>query len=86
MSRSPVGRVPLTVPELGIGGVPVSVSLWLVPAGAVVLAGDRVLELVAGGTTIDLSAPVAGRLVAQHVEEDEPVAAGTLVAEFEAQA
>ena len=83
MSQPSLRRVPLVVPELGMGKVVVAVSLWLVPSGAVVLAGDRVLELVAGGVTIDLEAPVSGRLVAQHVDEDEPVVPGRLVAEFE---
>jgi len=49
-----------------------------------VLAGDRVLELIAGGATIDLEAPVAGRLVVQLVDEDQVVSVGTVVAEFEA--
>jgi pyruvate/2-oxoglutarate dehydrogenase complex dihydrolipoamide acyltransferase (E2) component len=83
MDRPPSGRVPLVVPEFGLGDVPVIVSLWLVPAGAAVLAGDRVLELVAGGVTIDLEAPVSGRLAAQLVDEDETVAAGATVAEIE---
>jgi pyruvate/2-oxoglutarate dehydrogenase complex dihydrolipoamide acyltransferase (E2) component len=78
--------IPLVVPELGTGPVPVAVSLWLVPRGATVLAGDRVVELVAGGVTIDLEAPVSGRLVRQLAEEDEEVGAGRVVAEFEAAA
>ena len=44
------------------------------------------LELVAGGVTIDLAAPVTGRLLNQFVEEDQPVTAGTVAAEFEASA
>ncbi len=75
-------RVPLVAPEIGIGGV--SLSLWLVPEGSDVVEGDRVVELVAGGVTVDLGAPVSGRLVRQCVDEDGPVAAGTVLAEFEA--
>ena len=75
--------MPLVVPEFGLGGVPLTVSLWLMPPGATVLAGDRVLELVAGGVTIDLEAPVSGRLAAQLVDEDDLVMAGTTVAEIE---
>jgi pyruvate/2-oxoglutarate dehydrogenase complex dihydrolipoamide acyltransferase (E2) component len=41
-----------------------------------------VVELVAGGVTVDLEAPVSGRLVAQLVDEDASVAAGTVIAEF----
>lgn len=84
MARHTSARVSLVVPELGTRGVPLAVSLWLVPPGAAVMAGDRVVELVAGGATIDLEAPIDGRLIAQRVDEDEPVAAGQVVAEFEA--
>jgi pyruvate/2-oxoglutarate dehydrogenase complex dihydrolipoamide acyltransferase (E2) component len=77
-------REPLAVPECGLMGVPVRVSLWLVPEGAEVLEGDRVVELLAGGAIIDLESPVAGRLVAQLADEDEVVTPGMVIAEFEA--
>ncbi|MFM8735096.1 MAG: biotin/lipoyl-containing protein [Pirellulales bacterium] len=79
-------RVKLVVPDLGLAGVPLAVSLWLVPLGAAVAAGDRVVELVAGGATIDLDAPVTGRLVATLIDEDEPVETGRAIAEFEGSA
>ena len=65
-------------------GMSMRVSLWLVPEGADVLEGDRVVELLVGGATIDLEAPVAGRLVTQFVDEDDVVTPGTVIAEFEA--
>lgn len=70
------------VPEFGLD-VPLAVAVWLVAEGAAVTEGDRVVQLVAGGITIDLEAPVTGRLVCCLVEEDESVAAGAVVAEFE---
>ena len=73
------------VPEFGLD-VPLAVALWLVPEGADVIEGDRVVQLVAGGVTIDLEAPVTGRLAACLVDEDEPVATGTVLAEFAAAA
>lgn len=73
---------PLVVPELGIVGVPLVLSLWLVPEGSDVLEGDRVVELLGGGVTVDLEAPVTGRLLRCLVEEDAPVTPGTLLAEF----
>jgi pyruvate/2-oxoglutarate dehydrogenase complex dihydrolipoamide acyltransferase (E2) component len=76
------GRERLVVPEFGLD-VPLVVAVWLVPEGAAVTEGDRVVQLVAGGVTIDLEAPVTGRLVACLVDEDEPVAAGGSLAEFE---
>jgi pyruvate/2-oxoglutarate dehydrogenase complex dihydrolipoamide acyltransferase (E2) component len=47
------------------------------------VAGDRVVELAAGGVTIDLEAPVSGRLVAQFFDEDATVVTGAVIAEFE---
>jgi pyruvate/2-oxoglutarate dehydrogenase complex dihydrolipoamide acyltransferase (E2) component len=42
-----------------------------------------VVELLAGGATIDLESPVAGRRVSQLVDEDEAVTPGAVIAEFE---
>ena len=74
--------VPLVAPDLGVAGA--ALSLWLVAEGAEVIEGDRVVELVAGAVTVDLGAPVSGRLVAQRVDEDEAITAGQVLAEFEA--
>jgi pyruvate/2-oxoglutarate dehydrogenase complex dihydrolipoamide acyltransferase (E2) component len=71
----------LVVPALGLPEV--RLSLWLVPAGAAVVEGDRVAELVGGSATVDLEAPVTGRLVAWLVDEDQPVSAGDTLALFE---
>ena len=72
----------LVVPDVGIVGVALVLSLWLVPEGTDVLEGDRVVELLAGGVTIDLEAPVTGRLMRVLVDEDDAVAPGTVLAEF----
>jgi pyruvate/2-oxoglutarate dehydrogenase complex dihydrolipoamide acyltransferase (E2) component len=82
-SYDPPRRESLVVPDLGFGTMPLVLSLWLVPQGAFVLEGDRVAELAAGGVTIDLEAPVTGRLVLRHADEDDPVEAGAVIAEFE---
>jgi pyruvate dehydrogenase E2 component (dihydrolipoamide acetyltransferase) len=79
-----VRRATLAVPECGVVGMPLRLSLWLVPEGAEVTAGDRVVELVVGGATIDLEAPVTGRLIRQVAEEDDPLTIGAVIAEFEA--
>jgi len=77
-------REPLAVPDCGLVGLPLRVSLWLVPEGADVLEGDRVVELLAGGAIIDLESPVTGRLATQWADEDEEVFPGMVIAEFEA--
>lgn len=82
MQQQPAATVPLVVPDLGLGSQPILLSLWLVPQGRRVLAGDRVVELAAGAVTIDLAAPVAGRCLRQLVDEDTVVLPGTVLAEF----
>jgi pyruvate/2-oxoglutarate dehydrogenase complex dihydrolipoamide acyltransferase (E2) component len=83
---APAGTSPaehrLVVPDLGLGDGEVLVSLWLVPEGAAVSEGDRIVELVAGGVTLDLEAPVSGWLVHQCVDEDAVVAPGDVLAAF----
>jgi len=75
----------LSVPDIGLAGVPVVLSLWLVPEGSTVVEGDRVAELLAGGVTIDLEAPVSGRLARTLVDEDDVVMPGVVLAEFTAE-
>jgi Pyruvate/2-oxoglutarate dehydrogenase complex, dihydrolipoamide acyltransferase (E2) component, and related enzymes len=74
----------LVVPPLGFPAGMVSVAVWLVGERAPVVAGDRVVQLVAGAATVDLVAPVTGRLERQCVDEDEAVEPGTRLAMFTA--
>lgn len=83
MASASPSPVRLVVPDLGMPGEMISLSLWLVPEGAAVLEGDRVAELLCGAATVDLEAPVTGTLAHQLVDEDDVVAPGTAVAEFE---
>ena len=69
-------RTPLTLPDLGMGEIPITVSLWLVEPGERVIEGDRVVEILAGAATVDLSAPTSGVLAEVLVDEDEPVTVG----------
>lgn len=74
----------LIVPDLGQPTSPVAVSSWFVTEGDTVVEGDRVVELVAGGATLDLEAPVTGRLVRQCIDEDGEVSPGDVLAVFHA--
>ncbi len=69
-------RVPLVLPELGLGSRSVTVSQWLVRRHGAVVEGDRLLEILADSVSIDLSSPATGRLVEQCVGPDEEVRAG----------
>jgi pyruvate/2-oxoglutarate dehydrogenase complex dihydrolipoamide acyltransferase (E2) component len=56
-----VGCVPVIAPDLG-STEPPRVSAWLVEVGETVRAGDRVIELLLPGLTVDVAAPVSGHL------------------------
>ena len=77
--------VDLRMPDLGLPAGSVRVSLWLVDVGAQVAEGDRVLELVADGVTVDLSAPIDGLLKKKLIGEDDPVETGRRLAVFTAE-
>lgn len=69
----------LRLPVLGLGEIPITVCCWLVPQGGHVIEGDRVVQLLAGEVTVDLSAPVTGKLIRRQVEEDEQAAEGQIL-------
>ncbi len=64
-------RYELKLPDLGLQNV--TVSLWLVQPGSDVTEGDRILEVMAEGVTVDLPAPATGVLAEQLVAEDDAV-------------
>lgn len=80
----PAARHPLTMPDLGLGDAPVTVSQWLVAPGSCVFAGERVVELSSDGVTVDLPAPVEGRLVEIAAAEDDAVKPGDVLGWIEA--
>jgi 2-oxoglutarate dehydrogenase E2 component (dihydrolipoamide succinyltransferase) len=69
----------ILVPDLGLDGVPIRVSVWLVRRGQRVAAGEPVVEILAGPATVDLSAPDDGVLAEKLVREDEAVEVGQAV-------
>lgn len=77
-------RHPLIMPELGLGDEPITVSLWLVDRGHDVSEGDRLLEVQGESVTVDLPAPVSGRLVQKLVSADDPLKAGQVLGYIEA--
>ena len=78
-------RIELCLPELGLDHQPITLSVWLVPRGTRVTAGERVAEVLAGPATIDLPSPVDGVLVERLVDEDEPIVVGQALAVFESE-
>jgi pyruvate/2-oxoglutarate dehydrogenase complex dihydrolipoamide acyltransferase (E2) component len=83
--RPPPRCVDLVMPDLGLGETPLVASAWLVDAGAPVVEGDRLLEVLGGVVTVDLPSPVTGRLREWLVAEDDPIQVGARLAVIEAQ-
>jgi pyruvate/2-oxoglutarate dehydrogenase complex dihydrolipoamide acyltransferase (E2) component len=79
----PAERLTVVVPELGLGLRALVASLWLVEPGSEVTAGDRLLEILAGEATVDLSAPATGIFVEALVDDEQPVTVGQPVAVIE---
>jgi len=72
-------RRDILVPDLGLGDVPIRVSVWLVRRGRRVAAGEPVVEIAAGPATVDLPTPVDAVLAEKLVGEDETVVVGQAV-------
>jgi 2-oxoglutarate dehydrogenase E2 component (dihydrolipoamide succinyltransferase) len=70
-------RKPVLMPE--VGAAEAVVSVWFVRPGERVYAGDRLVELLLEGVTIDVSAPAAGVLTEKSVGLDQRVRAGQVL-------
>ncbi len=73
-------RHELVMPDLGLGEARVTASAWHVPVGRSVVEGERLLEVLAGEVTVDLPAPVSGRLEKRLVAEDDVLESGQALA------
>jgi len=69
-------RKPVTMPDVG---APAAVSVWFVAPGERVFSGDRLVEILIAGATIDVPAPVTGRLLERAALTDENVAPGQIL-------
>jgi pyruvate/2-oxoglutarate dehydrogenase complex dihydrolipoamide acyltransferase (E2) component len=71
------------MPNLDLGDMPMTACSWHAAAGARVVEGDRLLEVLAGEVTVDLAAPASGTLVLRCVDVDEPLHINQLLAVIE---
>lgn len=70
-------REPIVVPELDCDALVLSV--WYVKPGEAVFTGDRVVELLLGGATFDITAPASGVLLEQCARLGERLSTGQVV-------
>jgi pyruvate/2-oxoglutarate dehydrogenase complex dihydrolipoamide acyltransferase (E2) component len=75
---------PIVLPDLGAS--PAVLSVWFADPGDAVYEGDRLVEIVVGGATFDVSAPATGRLAAKHAWPDDPLRPGQVLGVVEVEA
>jgi pyruvate/2-oxoglutarate dehydrogenase complex dihydrolipoamide acyltransferase (E2) component len=73
-------RVPLTLPDLGMGDQPIVLTLWLVKRGSHVSAGEPLVEVLAGAATVDLPSPATGILSEKHAAAGDILRVGQQLA------
>jgi pyruvate/2-oxoglutarate dehydrogenase complex dihydrolipoamide acyltransferase (E2) component len=54
-------------------------SVWFADAGDAVYEGDRLVEVLIGEATFDVSAPATGRLAEKHALPDDPLQPGQVL-------
>ena len=74
-------REAIVVPDLGCPNV--ILSIWYVKPGERVYPGDRLVELLMGGATFDVTATAAGKLAEQCAASDERLMVGQVVGYLE---
>ena len=70
-------RRPILLPDLGARSA--TLSIWFVEPGDTVYAGDRVVEILAGGATFDVPSPATGRLVEKLALPEDSLVTGQVL-------
>jgi len=74
-------RADILLPELGAD--PAVVSAWFADPGETVYEGDRLVEILVGGATFDVSSPATGRLLGKMALPEDPVLPGQVLGVME---
>ena len=74
-------RSPVLLPDLGCPNP--RLSLWFAQVGDVMFRGERLVEILVEGATIDVTAPVDGQLVERHARPDDLLRTGQLLGVIE---
>ena len=69
-------RRPVLMPDVG---APATLSVWFVRPGERVHAGDRLVEVLTGGATVDVSADAGGVFLEKKAWPDQPLTAGQVL-------
>ena len=70
-------RRPILLPDLGVRSA--ILSVWFVNPGDQVYAGDRLVEILAGGATFDVPSPANGQFVERLALPDDVLQPGQIL-------
>ncbi len=73
----------ILLPDLQAGHA--RLSVWFAEVGERVYEGDRLVEVLVGGATFDVSAPVTGRLIEKRTLCNDPLRPGQVLGLVEAE-
>jgi pyruvate/2-oxoglutarate dehydrogenase complex dihydrolipoamide acyltransferase (E2) component len=76
-------QVAILLPD--VGAAPVVLSAWFADPGDAVFEGDRLVEVLVGGATFDVSSPATGRLAAKQARPNERLEPGQVLGFVEAE-
>ncbi len=79
----PTPRVAIVLPD--VGAAPVVLSAWFADPGDLVFEGDRLVEVLVGGATFDVSSPATGRLGERQARRNQRLAPGQVLGFVEAE-
>jgi len=71
----------IILPELG--AAPAWLSVWFAELGDQVYEGDRLIEVLVGGATFDVSAPATGKLAEKRALPNDRVESGQILGTLE---
>ncbi len=78
-----MGTYPFKLPDIGEGVVEAEITVWHVALGDVVEEDQPIADAMTDKATIELTAPVAGRVSLIACDEGEMLAVGATLVEFE---
>jgi len=70
-------KVAIVLPD--VGAAPVVLSAWFADPGDSVFEGDRIVEVLVGAATFDVSSPVTGRLAERQARRDQRLVPGQVL-------
>jgi pyruvate/2-oxoglutarate dehydrogenase complex dihydrolipoamide acyltransferase (E2) component len=78
-------RRELLLPDLGVGGEPIVLTVWLVKRGSHVAEGEPLVEVLAGAATVDLPSPADGVLAEKSASVGDVLTVGQHLAVIESE-